>query len=126
MGIFFKATVVTCCCLAVVGIINAALVVQHETAHQQIFRQFGVNSTIHYGFLWQSGAAWPENEYPSSTDARLGIALHSMNEVFGYQISVILFPMVIMLFLIFLCLPHREDKIKVVKQRRKKRRRSWK
>jgi hypothetical protein len=87
-------------CMLVFLVVNATLIYLHEHAHQQIFKEFGVNSTIEYGFLYQSGLTVPSGKFASVEDARIVGALNAQNEVFGYQIAALLLPMVLLCLLV--------------------------
>ena len=72
------------CTVVVVG--NLSLVALHESAHQQIFRQYGVESRIEYSLY--AIQTVPNGNY-SLEDWRFASGLHAMNEVFGYQVQVL-------------------------------------
>jgi hypothetical protein len=94
-------------CMLVFLVVNATLIYLHEHAHQQIFKEFGVNSTIEYGFLYQSGLTIPEGRYANVEDARVGNALQAQNEMFGYQITALELPLVLLCLLLMFCLERR-------------------
>lgn len=56
---------------------------QHELAHQRIFEYYGVNSTMVFG-LFSSYTV------PNSPCSELCMGFHSLNEIIGYQLFVVI------------------------------------
>lgn len=79
----------------------------HEVAHQQIFRYFGINSTIVFYSPFEA-ATIPQNFQLNSSDNRFLYFLQSFNEIFEYQflasMAFIFLSMLIILTMVFIIL----------------------
>ena len=73
-------------------IANQLLVYAHEEVHQAIYKGYGIDSKMHIGFLQGYVKPIVDNEtmqiYLENYDTIN--TLHGVNEIFGYQIDLIL------------------------------------
>lgn len=79
----------------------------HEVAHQQIFKYFGVNSTIVFYSPFEASTI-PQNLSLNTSDSRFLYFIQSFNEIFEYQflaaMAFIFLSMLIIVTMIFIIL----------------------
>lgn len=83
--------------MLVVGLISVIFIAssftavyQHELAHQQIFEAYGIQSKIEWSTFKATTSPIDTNLQLNETDLKTMNALHSANEVYGYQITTII------------------------------------
>lgn len=77
----------------------------HEIAHQQIFKYFGINSTVVFYSPFEA-ATIPQNVNLNASDNRFLYFLQSFNEIFEYQflasMAFVFLSMLIILTMVFI------------------------
>jgi hypothetical protein len=64
--------------------LNVSDTISHENVHKQIFKYYGINSTININYLNADGVTQPA---PNSTCDDSCRYLHSLNEIVSYNLS---------------------------------------
>jgi len=72
----------------------ASITYYHENVHKEIFRSYGIDSTIEYNFLWMGGRTIT-NETCSTEQCTIS---HNQNEIIGYSLSALVVALWCMLF----------------------------
>ena len=69
--------------LTITGVGFFQFTVQHELAHQAIFKYAGVKSTVSYGLF--GGMTVPDGNYPNAQAGQQANELHAINEIVSYN-----------------------------------------
>ena len=97
----------------VVVFVNGFGVYIHENAHKTIFGYYDVNSTIHYGFLFDSGDTEPDSSdfYMLDEQTQNSLKLAESNvDAFGYPLSTVsVLLSIILVFLIRIAWSHQTN-----------------
>jgi predicted PurR-regulated permease PerM len=97
--------VLVSCCILIIFIGLIGMVKQHEQAHYEFFRYYGVQSEIHLNWFGLMGGYTEPNATDlnqlSEQDNRVLTMLHSINEIYWYPFLMMY---MIVSFFFILCL----------------------